>query len=384
MTYDILCFSHLRWGGVFQRPQHLLSRLARTHRVFLIEEPEYEDTATPYFEPIPSGTDNVFVFRPRMRASSPFYVDGQINVISALTQELLERARIRRYVAWLYTPMALPVVVASCTPVARVFDCMDELSAFRFAPPELRARDRATMQWADIVFTGGRSLYEARRRQHPNLYCFPSSVDAAHFAAARAETTREAAAQCALPRPRLGYFGVIDERVDYDILAALAQSHREWQIVMVGPFAKVDPAEVPRFPNLHYLGQQAYADLPGFLKGWDVALIPFAQSDATRYLSPTKVLEYMAADLPIVATPLPDLLPYRAAVLFADSPATFVAACEHALSASVPQRSAWAAEMRATVAATSWEATVRAMEGLIDRVVITGPVRQEEISLTVS
>ena len=153
---------------------------------------------------------------------------------------------------------------------------------------------------------------------------------------------------------------------------------------MVGPFAKVDPAEVPRFPNLHYLGQQAYADLPSFLKGWDVALIPFAQSEATRYLSPTKVLEYMAADLPIVATPLPDLLPYRAAVLLADSPARFVTACERALSASASQRAAWAAEMRATVAATSWEATVRDMEALIDRIAITKPVRREETSLTVS
>jgi len=161
-----------------------------------------------------------------MRASYPFYVGGQVSVIRALTQELLERARIRRYVAWLYTPMALPVV-ASCTPVARVFDCMDELSAFRFAPSELRARDRATMRWAGVVFTGGRSLYEARRHQHPNLYCFPSSVDEAHFAAASADTTRESAAQRALPRPRLGYFGVIDERMDYDILAALAQLHRE-------------------------------------------------------------------------------------------------------------------------------------------------------------
>jgi UDP-galactopyranose mutase len=351
--------------------------------VFVIEEPEYEDTPVPYLEAVPSGADNVFVFRPRMRASYPFYVDGQINIISALTRDLLERARIRHYVGWLYTPMALPVL-ASYAPLARVFDCMDELSAFRFAPPELRARDRATMRWADVVFTGGRSLYEARRQQHPNLHCFPSSVDAAHFGAARAETTREPAAQHALSRPRLGYFGVIDERVDYDILAALAQSHREWQIVMVGPFAKIDPAEAPKFPNLHYLGQQAYADLPGFLKGWDVALIPFAQSEATRYLSPTKVLEYMAADLPIVATPLPDLLPYRDAVLLADSPATFVAAGERALNASAPQRAAWAAEMRATVAATSWEATVRDMEALIDRIVITRTARHEGIASAVS
>jgi len=353
----------------------VLSRFARTHRVFIVEEPEYEDTATPHLEAVPSTVDNVFVFRPRLRASYPFYVGEQIESIGALTQALLERERIRHYVGWLYTPMALPVL-ESCAPAARVFDCMDELSAFRFAPAELIARDRATMRWADVVFTGGRSLYEARRHLHDNLHCFPSSVDAAHFGAARAETTREPGVQHAVPRPRLGYFGVIDERMDYAILAALAQSHKEWQTVVVGPFAKVNPVEAPQSPNLHYFGQQAYADLPGFLKGWDVALIPFARSEATRYLSPTKVLEYMAADLPIVATPLPDLLPYRSAILLADTPATFVAACEQALNAPAAQRTAWAAEMRATVAATSWEATVRGMETLIDRVVSRRATRE--------
>jgi UDP-galactopyranose mutase len=366
MKYDILCFSHLRWNGVFQRPQHILSRFARRHRVFLIEEPEFEDTTTPYLQTIPSQSENVFVFRPRMQAQYPFYVDGQLDTIRGLTRQLLERARIQQYVGWLYTPMALPVI-ESCSPITRVFDCMDDLSAFRFAPPDLIARERATMRWAEVVFTGGRSLYEARRHSHDNVHCFPSSVDAAHFGAARAATTPEPEIQRALPRPRLGYFGVIDERMDYAMLSALAESHQEWQIVMVGPFAKVNPTEVPHAPNLHYFGQQSYADLPGFLKGWDVALIPFAQSDATRCLSPTKVLEYMAADLPVVATPLPDLLPYRSAILLAETPDTFVAACEQALRAPAARRRAWAAEMRATVAATSWEKTVQEMEALIDR-----------------
>jgi UDP-galactopyranose mutase len=379
MPSDIVCLSHLRWDGVYQRPQHLLSRLARTRRVFVIEEPEDYDTTVPFLQSVPSGTANVFVFRPRMRATYPFYVGEHIPALRGLLQNLFEREGISRYIVWLYTPMALPVV-EGFTPLARVFDCMDELSAFRFAPLELPERDRATMRWADLVFTGGRSLYEARRHQHPNIHCFPSSVDASHFGAALAESTPEPESQRGLPRPRLGFFGVIDERMDYTILAALAQAHPEWQIVMVGPFAKVHPDEVPQFPNLHYMGQQPYASLPGYLKGWDVTLIPFAQSAATRFLSPTKVLEYMAAERPVVATPLPDLLPYRSAVLLADDPQSFVAACEQALSVSEAQRAAWTVEMRAHVAATSWDITVDRMatliEGLTDNAAVTPQARR--------
>src|SRR5882672_3813840 len=163
MHFDIVCFSHLRWHCVYQRPQHLLSRLARTHRVFVIEEPEYEETANPFLEAVPSAMANVFVFRPRMRVTPPFYVGEQVGILRRLIQHLLEHEHIRQYVLWLYTPMALPVV-EGCTPVVRVFDCMDELSAFRFAPAELPAREQATMQWAELVFVGGRSLYEARRQ----------------------------------------------------------------------------------------------------------------------------------------------------------------------------------------------------------------------------
>jgi UDP-galactopyranose mutase len=366
VLYDILCFSHLRWNGVYQRPQHLLSRLARNHRVFVIEEPEYADTDTPFLESVPSGAVNVSVFRPRMRAVYPFYVGEQILVIRALTRRLLEQERVGRFVIWLYTPMALPVAT-SFSPLAKVFDCMDELSAFRFAAEELPLRDRATMRWADVVFTGGRSMYESRRRQHPNIHCFPSSVDATHFRKALDDTTPEPEDQREIPRPRLGFFGVIDERADFDVLTALASSHSEWQIVMVGPFAKVSPDEVPHFPNIHYLGQQPYASLPNYLKGWDVALIPFALNHSTRFLSPTKVLEYMAAERPIVSTPITDILQYRSALLIAEGTQAFVRACELALGASQEQRAAWVAEMRHVVAATSWDVTAAQIETLIDR-----------------
>jgi UDP-galactopyranose mutase len=250
---------------------------------------------------------------------------------------------------------------------------MDELSMFLNAPPELLAHESALLEWADLVFTGGPSLYRAKMGRHPNLHCFPSSVDASHFRqACRSGENRSSAGlpepvdQAVLPHPRLGFYGVIDERLDLALLDALVQAHPEWQVVMVGPVVKIDPGKLPRHPNLHYLGQRSYAQLPPYLAGWDVCLLPFARNEATRFISPTKTLEYMAAELPVVSTPITDVAePYGDIVYLGDSPQTFITACEQALGASEHERSVRTAKMRHVLANTSWDATTRAMENLI-------------------
>lgn len=366
--YDIICFSHLRWDGVYQRPQHLLSRLAKFHRVIFIEEPEYSPTE-PYLERISSGTPNVEVFRPRMSAHYPFFVGDQISTIDTLVHDLLLERNITHYIVWLYSPMAFPVA-EKLRPVARVFDCMDELSGFRFAPNELLERDRAAMTWADLVLTGGVSIYNSRRQMHPNIYCFPSSVDAEHFRGALKPSTYEPAIQATLPRPRLGFFGVIDERMDLELLRYLANSRPQWQFVMIGPIVKIEEAELPRFNNLHYFGQQDYKLLPAYLKGWDVALMPFAINAATRFISPTKLLEYMAAERPIVSTPIPDVIQYKSCVLLADNHESFLSACEAALRANPVERAEWLERMRAIVSTTSWDQSVARITELIDTITI--------------
>ena len=213
-------------------------------------------------------------------------------------------------------------------PVAVVYDCMDELANFKFAPADLKAREAELMRRADVVFTGGPSMYQARKDKHPNVHQFNSGVDTAHFAKAQDAATVVPPDMAELAHPVLLYYGVIDERMGWENLAAVCDAHPEWNVLMVGPLAKISEEDLLQRPNLHYTGQRSYDDLPGYLKGCDVAMVPFALSDATRYLSPTKTLEYFAARRPVVSTPIQDIVDnYADAARIAHTPQEFVEAC---------------------------------------------------------
>jgi UDP-galactopyranose mutase len=366
--YSIVAFSHLRWNFVYQRPQHLLSRLAATRPVIFIEEPELDPDGPSRWErsqPQP----NVTVYRPKTPVRAPGFHAAQFPVLEMLIAELRAELGDRNVLAWLYTPMALPLAQA-IAPDAVVYDCMDELSLFLGAPPELLSHEAELLKYADLMFTGGPSLFRAKQSRHPNVHCFPSSVDAAHFRLADAEgrPVSEAEDQAELPHPRLGFYGVIDERLDLEIVDRIAGAHPDWQIVLVGPVVKIDSERLPRRPNIQYFGQRSYDELPRYLAGWDVCLLPFARNDATRFISPTKTLEYMAAELPIVSTPITDVAePYGDIVYLGGTPDEFLAACEAALASSPEERAARAEQMRKVLAGRSWDVTVAAMDKLLDR-----------------
>ena len=367
LSYTIVVFSHLRWNFVYQRPQHLLSRLAAAHPVVFVEEPEFDSDGPPRWERS-SPHPNVTVYRPHTPVQAPGFQGDQLPVLEQLVAELRAELGSARLLTWLYTPMALPLALA-LDPDAAVYDCMDELSLFLGAPPELLPLEADLLEYADLMFTGGPSLFRAKQSRHPNVHCFPSSVDAAHFRRiTRAGVpVSEADDQSELPHPRLGFYGVIDERLDLEIIARLAQAHSEWQIVLVGPVVKIDPARLPRQPNIHYLGQRSSEELPRYLAGWDVCLLPFARNDATKFISPTKTLEYMAAELPIVSTPITDVAePYGHIVYLGGNPAEFIRACEDALASSPEDREQRAVQMRQVLAGTSWDVTVSALEQLLD------------------
>jgi glycosyltransferase involved in cell wall biosynthesis len=285
-----------------------------------------------------------------------------------LMAELARELEGTTVVAWLYTPLALPLA-QTLGPAAIVYDCMDELSLFHGAPPELLSREADLLECADVMFTGGPSLFRAKQARHQNVHCFPSSVDAAHFRNARPGETgrvREAEDQVTIPHPRLGFYGVIDERLDLSLISFIAESRPDWHIVLVGPVVKIDPATLPRRPNIHYFGQRSYDELPRYLLGWDICLLPFARNQSTRFISPTKTLEYMAAELPIVSTPITDVAqPYGHIVYLGSRPEEFLAACEAALGADTEERERRAAQMRQILAGTSWDVTVSAMETLL-------------------
>lgn len=366
-SFAIIVFSHLRWDFVYQRPQHLLSRLASSHPVFFIEEPVRGESSQPEWQ-FSQPEPNVTVCRPRTAATAPGFNDEQIPLLKELVRQLVIQENLSDYVLWFYTPMAL-AAAAELHPSAVIYDCMDELSAFLGAPPELLDAEKALLARADLVFTGGPSLYRAKKHRHPRVYCFPSSVDAKHFASATTDMA-EADDQAGLPHPRFGYYGVIDERMDLALLGAMADAHPDWQVIMVGPVVKIDRATLPQRPNLHYFGQRSYAQLPAYLKGWDVCIMPFARNRSTEFISPTKTLEYMAADKMIVSTPITDVAePYGEIVYLGGTAGEFIGACEMALNSSEREKSKRREQMRAVLAGTSWDSTAGKIEQLISAAV---------------
>ena len=356
VDYDVVCLSHLRWDFVWQRPQHLLSRCAQERRVFFVEDPIL-GAEQPRLS-VSRRRNGVVVCVPHL----PEGADANAET-SALLEQLLADQQVSEYVLWFYTPMAVPLA-EGLTPRVVVYDCMDELSAFRGAPPELVELEARLLERADLVFTGGRSLYEAKRDRHPRVHLFPSSVDTGHFAAARAPQ-EDPADQAGISRPRLGFFGVIDERMDLDLLRDVARLRPQWQLVLLGPVVKIEEDVLPQAPNIHYLGLKSYEELPGYLAGWDVAILPFARNEATRFISPTKTPEYLAAGRPVVSTSIVDVVdPYgkHGLVEIADDAAVFVAAAERAMT----QAPARQREVDAFLNESSWDYTWADMAQLVD------------------
>jgi glycosyltransferase involved in cell wall biosynthesis len=378
---DLVCFSHLRWDFVFQRPQHLLTRCGQRRRVFFVEEPVFGEDLRLDVSEREGG----------VRVVVPHLPEGARAESDALQRRLLERLfaahDINHYVLWYYTPMAV-AWTRHLRPAAVVYDCMDELSAFRGAPPELRGREEELFRLADLVFTGGQSLYEAKRPCHPSVHAFPSSIDRAHFARAR-DPQADPPDQVNIPRPRLGFFGVVDERLDIELLDAAARMRPGWQFVIAGPVVKIDPAVLPRRPNIHYLGAKPYAELPAYIAGWDVATLPFAINESTRFISPTKTPEYLAAGRPVVSTPIRDVVrPYGelGLVRIAATPGEFVAAAEAALAEDGAGRLRAADEF---LARTSWDDTWARMWALVEGVMLNrragaGPLDGQPVAGAVS
>jgi UDP-galactopyranose mutase len=363
---DLVCLSHLRWDFVYQRPQHLLSRCAKGRRVFFVEEPIF--VQGPSRLEVSQREDGVYVVVPHL----PEGLSSEV-AVEAIQQAMIDRLfaeqGIRDYVLWYYTPMALGWT-RHLKPIATVYDCMDELSAFKNAPRLLREREADLFRRADLVFTGGQSLYEAKRNQHQNVYAFPSSIDRAHFAQAR-NIMEDPADQANIPHPRMGFFGVVDERFDIELLDNISEARPDWHFVIIGPVVKIDEAALPHRANIHYLGSKSYKELPAYLAGWDVAALLFARNESTRFISPTKTPEYLAAGKPVVSTSIRDVVrPYGklGLVRIADDAAEFIRAAAEIGMDERTDDAAWLARTDEFLAKISWDRTWGEMAELIGEV----------------
>lgn len=359
---DVVCFSHLRWDFVFQRPQHLMTRFANSGRVFFVEEPMIHSDA-PYLE-TSEPHRNVIRCVPKLPETDDA---TRSDLVQNLVGNLARDFSIIRPIIWFYTPMMFEWATPLRPESALVYDCMDELSKFRFAPATLLEREAQLLAAADAVFTGGQSLYEAKKERHHNVHAFPSSIDVPHFKKGRSEQP-DPEDQGSIGRPRIGYAGVIDERIDLDLLAKIADERPDWNLVMIGPVVKIDSESLPRRSNIIYLGMKKYDELPAYFAHWDVGMMPFALNESTEFISPTKTPEYLAAGLPVVSTPIKDVVrPYgkQGLVHIAANADEFVDSIDEALRADDNK---WLENVDEFLSHTSWDQTFSEMMRILGRV----------------
>jgi UDP-galactopyranose mutase len=362
---DLVCFSHLRWGFVFQRPNHLLSRFSKHQRVFFIEEPVFHDGDDKLH--IENYNDNLYVVTPHIK--SGLSAEDVLTRQQKFITNLITNMKINRFFSWYYTPMALPFT-EHLNPELVIYDCMDELSAFKFAPPQLTQLEKDLFSKADVVFTGGHSIYESKKNQHHNIHPFPSSIDKHHFGSARS-FKGDPEDQKDIPHPRFGFFGVVDERFDIELLDNVARERPNWHFIILGPIVKIDPATLPHYANVHYLGGKKYEELPAYISGWDIATIPFAMNESTRFISPTKTPEYLAAGKPVISTPIRDVVsPYGDSklVYIVKNAKEFISAAEKELDKK--RKGSWLKKVDEFLLYNSWDRTWGQMVRTIEETLI--------------
>ncbi len=354
---DLICFCHIRWKFVYQRPQHLMTRFAKYERVFFIEEPVYEPAGKSFLEVKKDG-ENLWIVTSHLPDS--YTKDEIVFQQKILLSKLYTEQNIESYIHWYYTPMAL-TISNHLQPALTIYDCMDELSNFKFAPPDIKQKEKDLFRTADLVLTGGYNLYQAKKDLHTNIFPFPSSIDKEHFMQARVPKELPAD-QVQLSYPVFGFYGVIDERFDLELLSEVSARKPEWNFVIIGPVIKIDPATLPVSPNIHYLGPKTYEELPAYLAGWNVALIPFLLNESTKYISPTKTPEYLAAGVPVLSSAIVDVVnPYeinKLVQIFNDAD-SFILAGENELAKSNAEKRKWLQDVDLFLKEISWDETWR-------------------------
>jgi UDP-galactopyranose mutase len=361
---------------VFQRPQHLMSRFAKERRVFFFEEPVY-DAPSQYNEIFDDPETGVCVVTPHITSDTK----NSVEPLRHLLQIFMASMKIGDYVAWYYTPLSLQFS-DHLNPGLIVYDCMDELSSFKFAPPQLKEWEKKLFSKAHLVFTGGMNLFEAKKSYHENIHGVPSGIDVNHFIQAR-QPMQDPADQASIPRPRIGFYGVVDERFNIELLRSMASQKPDWHFIVIGPTAKIDPATLPNASNIHFIGMRDYKELPTYLAGWDVAMMPFELNEATKYISPTKTPEFLAAGKPVVSTSIHDVVhPYgdKKLVSIADSPAEFIAAIEQYLSTERGKN--WMKEVDDLLKTMSWNDIWKRMNDLMNKTVNLKTLTHENKSQT--
>lgn len=346
--YDMIVFCHLRWQFVYQRPQHVIERLSHHLKVLFVEEPLPNSTS--------HSSGNLIVVNDNLHILQPNVED--VKSIAKILPEYVNNKSIP--FGWFYSASFSPLLEELNFQTV-VYDCMDEPSLIKGDSQELLNQEEYLMSHADIIFTNVQSLFESKKQHHPNVHLFPGSVDKTHFNKAWNSSTPEDIAH--IQSPIVGYYGIIDEQIDFSLLQETALKLPNVSFVMIGP-RMIDEEHLPKEANIHFLEMKSYDELPNYLKAFDIAMMPFVLNDATKYISPTKTLEYMAAGKPIISTKTTDVVrDYRRCVSLVENADEFSNAITFLLDKM--DRLSLEMEYYRILKKTSWDATTDKMESLI-------------------
>ena len=362
------------FAGLWQRPQQIAVRLAKSYSILYFWPRYASDLArrrgnSQQVEPESALSVRLVspLLLPFERAIPAACRTNLGTVKSIISHRLWAEGFATAPILWFYAPRFAPLL-DSLEHSAVVYDIMDEHSAFSFARRDMRELEARLLRDADLVFAGTNTLAERKREFAPQVRYLPCGVEFEHFSAAAAKNLHVPPVLSGVSGPVIGYFGAVDDRLDFDMLLAAAMRHPDWTILLAGPWlATKSRAEVQSQPNILMPGLVPYAELPAYLARFDVAVLPFVLNELTMHIHPTKVLEYLASRTPVVSTPIPDVVKfYSGIVKIASTPDEFIAAVENLL--NTPD--ADAVERGYQMArASSWDALVESMRVDLEKAV---------------
>ena len=372
----IICLSHLKWERtLFQRPQQLMQQMSHRRKVLYVAVCGLREFLAALLrgrirELYGRHNENLtYLNLPHLLFFSRLPLIGPLAswLTASALKALARRRGLGEATLWLYFPRFVESL-KHFPHRQLVYDCMDFFEGFSSTDAGIRDDEQRLLRQADLVFTGGKSLQRAREGVNPRTYCFPSGVEFEHFHQAAQTATAIPEDIQRLPRPILGYFGAVDERIDFALLASVCRQRPQWSVVLLGPRIMQQPLP-ESLPNFHYLGKKDYGQLPHYLKAFDVCLMPFVISELTQRISPTKTPEYLAGGKPVVSTAIPDVVAdYSDLVRIAQTPEEFIAMTEEALSASGSDTGAeLQQQFQEKAKAKSWSWIADEMERLFDQ-----------------
>jgi glycosyltransferase involved in cell wall biosynthesis len=373
---SIICFAH-DWNGDPTSKTHIMRILSEKNRILWINSVGWRRPsvsgrdARRLVAKVRQITQGLVQVNPNLHVASPPAVPlpgvpgvERLNrtLLTASVRHFARRAGLERPILWTFLPTTV-TLVGRLGESRVIYHCVDEYAAFAGVPREaFRRMEHDLVRRADLVITSADSLCQERRRLNPSTFFVSHGVDVAHFSRTLDPEMAPAPEVRGLPGPVVGFFGLLAEWVDLEMIREMARRRPDWSFVLVGK-ATVDTAALRAMPNVRLLGQKPYASLPAYCRAFDVGLIPFKRDELTEKANPLKLREYLAAGLPVVSSDLPEVRKYKDLVHLANGADGFIAAVERALR----ERSETAARARVdAMKHESWEARVEEISELIE------------------